>query len=107
MEPLTPAEAYDLIADDYDRIYQSPIELSENEALRRMLDPLVWAGGRQRLTSDPILDAGCGTGLLLEQFPIPPDEYIGVDVSPKMLKHARAKFPAHTFIEADLSSPAA
>src|SRR6202034_2086438 len=40
----------------------------------------------------PVLDLGCGTGLIalaLSDLPLGP--FTGIDVSPRMLEHARAK----------------
>src|SRR5215831_16345156 len=52
-----------------------------------------------------VVDLGCGPGnsteLLIERFPNA--EVIGVDSSPDMLRQARERLPAHTFVESDLS----
>ncbi len=53
-----------------------------------------------------VVDLGCGPGnstaLLLARFP--QAELIGLDSSPDMLRQARARLPACTFVEADLAS---
>jgi len=55
----------------------------------------------------PVLDLGCGTGLVglaISDLPIGP--LIGVDVSPRMLEQARAKRVYTDLIEADLMESA-
>jgi trans-aconitate 2-methyltransferase len=53
-----------------------------------------------------VVDLGCGPGnstqLLVERFP--DAEVIGVDSSPDMLRQARERLPACTFVEGDLSA---
>jgi SAM-dependent methyltransferase len=56
-----------------------------------------------------VLDAGCGTGILAEHFAAAgmAIDYVGVDFSPVMLAHARARraWPASfTFVEGDLDA---
>lgn len=52
-----------------------------------------------------LVDLGCGpgnlTGLLLQRWP--QAQVLGVDSSPAMLERARARWPALTWIEADIS----
>jgi SAM-dependent methyltransferase len=56
------------------------------------------------LRSDRVIDLGCGTGILAEQLQKvqPSIEYIGIDISPKMLKIASKKCPTVSFIQADM-----
>jgi trans-aconitate 2-methyltransferase len=53
-----------------------------------------------------LVDLGCGPGnsteLLFERFPHA--EVIGLDSSPNMLRQARERLPACTFVEADITS---
>lgn len=54
--------------------------------------------------SGPLLDAGCGTGLIAEH--LPKDFAVdGVDISPEMLAQARNKGRYGKLIEADLTQP--
>jgi len=51
-----------------------------------------------------LLDVGTGTGALLPFFVdqgVRSEALVGIDVSPKMLAHARERFPMSRFIEAD------
>lgn len=50
---------------------------------------------------DRVLDLGAGSGRLYRGIP-PGVEYVGVDISPGMLKEAKKDHPGATFIEADI-----
>jgi len=73
--------AYDTIADIYDGMHQSDDELDENDQITGLAG---YEKGR-------VLDIGCGTGLFLEY--VTPDDYVGIDPSPKMLIKHQRKFP--------------
>ncbi len=66
---------------------------------RRVAETFVAAGGRE-----PVLDAGCGTGLIADALP---DGLVidGIDISPDMLAQARAKGRYRTLVKADLTRP--
>lgn len=53
-------------------------------------------------SGEKILDAGCGTGYLL-QFVCSGEKGVGVDISGEALKMARELFPQHKFIKADMA----
>ena len=95
--PLCDA-AYDAVADRYDDWY-SPEKASiarENDRLAEILRPLVEKRGR-------LLDAGCGTGLVLDLFPaIDQLDYVGVDVSGKMIEEAEIKHPGYRFAQTSM-----
>lgn len=86
---------YDTLASDYDALFTRPRDLAENDELRRRL-------GRHNATEGRVLDVGCGTGFLLELCGLPPERYVGIDISDEMLAKAKAKFPAHTFEAQDM-----
>jgi len=52
-----------------------------------------------------VLDAGCGTGRVAIELARRGHDVVGVDVDPSMLDSARAKAPALTWVEADLTDP--
>jgi SAM-dependent methyltransferase len=52
-----------------------------------------------------VLDAGCGTGRVAIELARLGHDVVGVDVDPAMLDAARAKAPALTWVEADLTDP--
>jgi SAM-dependent methyltransferase len=58
-----------------------------------------------------LLDYGCGTGNLLEFLQLSPlaetVKYSGIDLSPRVLERAQAKFPAATFRCIDITQPGA
>lgn len=102
MEPAQHEDAvhavYDPVADVYDDHYGDRRCRAENKVLARRFKDL----------AVPILDLGCGTGLLLDLLPNRdrlPGLYRGVDVAPKMLKQAQRKYPAHLFTEMDMAGP--
>ena len=88
--------AYDRLAESYDAAYSSPLARAENTLAFGVIRRAGCDRGR-------ILDMGCGTGLFLEQKPVAPERYVGVDISSGMLSVARHKFPRHTFLQADMS----
>ena len=51
-----------------------------------------------------ILDAGCGTGLLLDYIDIPPENYVGWDISEEMVSIAQCKHPHHKFVCRDITA---
>jgi SAM-dependent methyltransferase len=94
------AAAYDRVADRYDQAYADPGHRAEDAWLAGWLRP--------HLAANPdglVLDLGCGTGWVLDQFPdLHPRRYLGVDISPRMLDHARTKHPRHAFEQADMGA---
>lgn len=84
--------AYDRLAERYDTLYRSRACRVENKLVARWLADL----------QEPVLDVGCGTGLLLELRPELSD-YTGLDISPRMLEVARRNHPGRRWIEHDLN----
>jgi len=87
-------EHYNNESYNYDEGYSKPINLGED---------LVLANTIKKYLKDSILDAGCGTGMLLEY--IIPSElklYVGIDISEKMLNIAKKKFSSMTFLQNDM-----
>lgn len=86
-------DGYRQWAETYDR----PLRLFalEEPPMRRILDPL---------EPGTVLDAACGTGRYATYLAARGHEVIGVDQSPAMLDRARAKLPAATFVEGDLTN---
>ena len=48
-----------------------------------------------------ILDVGCGTGFLLDILDIDTNGYLGIDISPGMIKRAKKKYPKYNFKVSD------
>ena len=78
---------YDEIAEEWDRRTGTAAHAEENEL----------AFGQAAITPDdyPVLDVGCGTGLVLDHVDIPPDSYVGIDPSVWMCAELRRKHPRH------------
>jgi len=55
-----------------------------------------------------LLDVGTGTGALVPYFlaeGVPGEGILAIDVAPRMLEHARGRFPDVAFVEADFLGP--
>lgn len=87
------AEKYDDLAAGYDADYQTDLCKAEERELTRLLDDRIHTAGR-------IVDAGCGTGLLLDLFPSIPN-YMGFDVSKGMLEKLKEKHPGRAVLNLD------
>lgn len=90
---LAAVAAYDRLAEVYDRSYTGGKDRAEDR----------WVAGElceRRLLDGKVIDVGCGTGWLLNAIPaLGVASYLGVDPSPRMRARARAKFPAHSFLD--------
>lgn len=93
---LLKATSYDHLAADYDAIYGTPMALAENAVTFAYLQ-------REMMAAQAILDAGCGTGLLLDSLPIIPQCYHGLDISLPILEVAQQKHPRHHFLHGDMA----
>jgi len=78
------AESYDRVAQGYDANYGTPMNHAEEREISRLVEPYINGG---------VLDAGCGTGLLLDLYPNI-DNYYGVDISAGMLEKHQEKHPS-------------
>lgn len=78
--------AYDGIAGEYDALHSEPGDLGEDEWIKADLGPLLVPGL-------PMAELGSGTGMLLDLLDIPPDEYMGLELSRGMIAEARRKHP--------------
>lgn len=92
MRGVTIRTFYDARAAEYDTAYSNAEYRLEDQTVRRLI-------GEQ--LPDPVLDVGCGTGLTLELADIPPDQYLGIDLSEGMLQVARTKYPGFKFRQGD------
>lgn len=78
---------YDEIAANYDNEYGTTLCEAENQVLTEIIEPFVRGN---------LLDLGCGTGGLLDCLDV--ENYIGIDISPKMIELAQLKHPSKQFI---------
>lgn len=69
----------------------------EKESIYDTLRPLL-------LRCDRVLDAGCGVGIFRDLLVEKADEYVGVDITPEMLRRARRYYPEEEFILGDIRS---
>lgn len=79
-------EFYDKISGSYDERSAIPICIAENRVLIEYL---------MSLGPETVLDAGCGTGLLLDYWPEMRDSrrYVGYDAAEGMVEKAKVKYP--------------
>lgn len=92
----TIANFYDQEAkSEYDVGYSTPLCKAEDTVVKELAKPLE----NSIPTEDLRLDIGCGTGRYLEWFS--PVNYLGIDVSPEMIKIARKRFPKVRFETGD------
>ena len=76
---------YDLIAEEYDEQYDNPESRGVDEEILHHIGSL--EGKR-------VLDVGCGTGWLLDQYPnVVPEQYVGIEPSEGMLRKLISKHP--------------
>lgn len=87
-------EHYNKVSDLYDAWYASPLNHGEDKIIADLIRPYI---GKR------VLDIGAGTGQFLECFSDRKfDHFVGIDVSEKMLAHAREKFPEAKFLVRDM-----
>lgn len=82
---------YNSLAPKYDNVYLDEVNKGEDRVLFSIV---------RGFMKSPILDIGCGTGLLPDN--LNPVEYVGVDISPKMIEIAKKKHPKRYFFQADM-----
>lgn len=73
-----------------------------NQTRRKYLWPELLKLTKSVKNGNKILDAGCGNGRLLETFKNKRIQYLGIDNSIELIKHARAKYPKQKFIINDI-----
>lgn len=88
--------SYDEVAEIYDRAYAGAEFRREDRLVARALRKLVPDGSN-------VLDVGCGTGKAIELLPDSVD-YVGLDISERMLAVARRAFPDRAFVHGDARS---
>lgn len=106
--PIIVPDAYSDLAPVYDNIHTSKADRAEDAVVRDLLYPLVdrasWCAFVG--TAYPsLVDLGCGTGWLLDNFPHASGFYLGVDISPGMIERAQEKHPGCMFMEQDMLQP--
>lgn len=85
------AQFYDTETDDYDNGYSSITCRAEDAVVADILS---------RYLKGRVLDVGAGSGLLYEIMDH--EEYVGIELSPKMTHQAKLKHPEQPFIVADM-----
>lgn len=94
--PSTAAQAYDVIAEQYDDLFDSPEDMQESRAVCSMAAAMLPSGGR-------LLDVGCGTGLMLDFTNVAKADYLGIDPSRRMLERLKAKHPGAEAVNTDVA----
>jgi len=94
MTHRNPQEYYD----DFSKVYDNP----RDSGYHLFLDELETDILKHYVTGKTVLEAGCGTGLILKRVAAVAQKAVGVDLSPGMLEKARAR--GLECSQADLSS---
>ena len=87
---------YDEVAPRYDTIFEQPRSQAEDAAWLRRFGGAVTGCVR---VGGTVLDIGCGTGWLLDQLAVPPHQYLGFDLSSRMVTEGQRKHPEHKLFE--------
>lgn len=100
MDKQTEKELLEVVKKNYDQIADQ-----YNETRKKHISPL-W-DELSEITKEvspgkKILDLGCGNGRLLDFFKDKQIEYLGVDTSKELLKHAQENHPGYKFKEGNL-----
>lgn len=88
-------DIYGPYAERYDELSTDFVKTLENDFRKKLLARFVPQGSR-------VLDLGCGTAATYSLLDSP-KAYVGVDISPQMLKVAQEKIPSDNIICYDLS----
>jgi ubiquinone/menaquinone biosynthesis C-methylase UbiE len=97
MEKVTSKQIYNRLSKVYDRSYDEPVHKIEDDYIYKFISDKGFTEGK-------ILDLGCGTGTLLKNIAILPENYIGLDIADKMIGICQEKFPNNVFIIGDMSN---
>ncbi len=88
MAELDPTRAY---YDEFAPAYEAHRRPAHAHGYHAMIDDLEVAITQRYARQKDLLEVGCGTGLLLERFQAFARSAKGIDISPRMLDHARAR----------------
>lgn len=88
---------YDSVAQSYDSRYKKTRHFVEEELIA---DEAGWLSPFMK-----VLSLGCGTGEDITVLQIPPEEFLGVDISYPMIKRAITKYPDYRFEVWDATTP--
>lgn len=93
-------KAYDELIESHAYIdhFLNPIGKAENRYIMEHIESAELSKGK-------VLDLGCGNGLFLDYIHKVPDEYIGLDISDKMIATAKELYPSHRFDKGDFNLP--
>lgn len=88
MADLDPTRAY---YDEFAAAYEAQRRPADPHGYHAMIDDLEVSITERYAAGKDLLEVGCGTGLLLERFRSFTRSSMGIDLSPRMLDHARAR----------------
>ncbi|WP_018331873.1 class I SAM-dependent DNA methyltransferase [Actinomycetospora chiangmaiensis] len=95
-------EDLDTVRDSYDRVADAYVEMVETTGLGDIrthpwMQASIDAFASAVAGRGPVLDVGCGPGLVTAYLADRGLDVTGVDLSPRMIEHARRRHPACTF----------
>ncbi|HEX2903484.1 MAG TPA: class I SAM-dependent methyltransferase [Jatrophihabitans sp.] len=96
--PLAPPADLDAVRDSYDRVADNYVALNMGDLRSEpWLRAALAAFAENARSRGPVLDVGCGPGHVTAHLAELGLDVAGVDLSPRMIEHARRRFPALRF----------
>jgi len=97
MDKKTEKELLNIVCKNYEKIAEGFSKTREKKLWPELIKLL-----KEVKSGDKILDVGCGNGRLIKAFEDKKVDYLGVELSPKLIEFARKNNPKHKFVVGDM-----